>query len=314
MFRLVRMSAAAVASLLLVSCSGTTPGPTATGPSSTVAQSTTSQPITTTTTTVPTQPGWTPVSNGPNGVIADERNVTVPDGRPITVIRYRGGQVRFNLHVGSEDPPLGAGVLGPDSLSSVSPAERPSLVGAFNGGFKTGAQAGGVEVDGHTLTPLLAGFASFVIDANGMGRIGVWGSSVPTAGEQVASVRQNLDPLIEDGQISPQIDDLAAWGATLGGVQATARSALGEDANGDILYAGAMAALPSDLATALSDDGAVVAMELDINPEWIQCDLAPVAGAALSALVPGQSRPASQYLAGWTRDFVTVLAPPGVPG
>jgi hypothetical protein len=26
--------------------------------------------------------------------------------------------------------------------------------------------------------------------------------------------------------------------------------------------------------------------------------------------VPGQYRPADQYLAGWTRDFITVLAPP----
>jgi hypothetical protein len=70
-----------------------------------------------------------------------------------------------------------------------------------------------------------------------------------------------------------------------------------------------MSALPIDLASALSDDGATVAMELDINPEWIQLDLASMAGGPLVATVPGQTRPANQYLIGWTRDFVTVLTP-----
>jgi hypothetical protein len=183
---------------------------------------------------------------------------------------------------------------------------------AFNGGFKVNAAAGGVEVAGQTLTPLIDGLASFVIDANGTGRIGVWGSTVPVPGEPVVSVRQNLPPLIEDGQMSPQIGNIAQWGLTLHGIAATARSALGEDAVGDILYAASMSALPVDLATALAEDGATEAMELDINPEWIQLDLDSAAGGPLSAAVPGQSRPANQYIVGWTRDFITVLTPAAV--
>jgi hypothetical protein len=201
-------------------------------------------------------------------------------------------------------------VLGPQYLPSVSSAERPDLLAAFNGGFKVNAAAGGVEVGGQDLTPLIDGLASFVIDTNGTGRIGVWGATVPVPGEQVSSVRQNLPPLIENGEISTGIDNLSQWGATLHGVAATARSALGEDAQGDILYAAAISALPIDLATALSDDGATVAMELDINPAWIQLDVASAPGGPLVAAVPGQSRPADQYLIGWTRDFITVLTPP----
>jgi hypothetical protein len=245
-------------------------------------------------------------------VITDQRNVTLPDGRQITVVRFRAGQVRFNLHIGSQDPPTGAAVLGPESLSYVSTTEIPQLLAAFNGGFKVNAAAGGVEVDGQTLTPLIDGFASFVIDTNGTGRIGVWGSTVPVPGEQVVSVRQNLPPLIDDGQMSSQIGNVAQWGLTLHGVAATARSALAEDAAGDILYAASMSALPIDLATALSNDGATVAMEFDINPEWIQLDLDSMAGGPLLAAVPGQSRPANQYLVGWTRDFFTVLTPAAV--
>ena len=36
-------------------------------------------------------------------------------------------------------------------------------------------------------------------------------------------------------------------------------------------------------------------------------------GGSLTAAIPGQVRPATQYLTGWTRDFVTVVAP-GTPG
>jgi len=58
------------------------------------------------------------------------------------------------------------------------------------------------------------------------------------------------------------------WGATLGGGAYVARSAVGEDAGGDLLYAGSASAVPEDLAVALARHGARIAMELDINPEW----------------------------------------------
>jgi hypothetical protein len=51
-------------------------------------------------------------------------------------------------------------------------------------------------------------------------------------------------------------------------------------------------------------------MELDINPEWVQLDAAGRPGGPLQAEIPGQHRPATQYLTGWTRDFIAVLAPP----
>ncbi len=290
-----------VASLTLASCSLTRPAQTA-------SISTTTS---TTSTTVPMEPGWTTVATGAHGVMVDQKDVTVPDGRSITVIRFRAGQVRFGLHIGTQEPPVGKAVLGPDSLSYVGPTESPYLLAAFNGGFKVKDAVGGVEVGGQTLVPLVTGLGSFVIDTNGYGRIGIWGKTVPSPGEQVYSVRQNLPPLIEGGQLSPQIDNLKQWGDTLHGVAAPARSALGEDAAGDILYAAAMSALPIDLATALGVDGATVAMQLDINPMWIQCDVSSTPGGPLSTTVPGQTRPAGQYLVGWTRDFIAVLAPVG---
>ena len=89
-----------------------------------------------------------------------------------------------------------------------------------------------------------------------------------------------------------------------------ARSALGQDRAGNLMYAASMSTTPQNLAGALARSGTLIGMELDINPGWVQLDIARTPGGALSAAVPGQVRPASQYLTGWTRDFITVLVPP----
>jgi hypothetical protein len=88
-----------------------------------------------------------------------------------------------------------------------------------------------------------------------------------------------------------------------------ARSALGQDASGDLEYAASMSASPADLAVALSRAGARIAMELDINPEWVQLDMARRPGGPLRVAIRGQNRPANQFLEGWARDFIAVLAP-----
>jgi hypothetical protein len=202
-----------------------------------------------------------------------------------------------------------------NSQPAIGADERPRLLAAFNGGFLMGAGCipcgvGGMVVAGHGLVPLVMGMTSLVLDPNGRASMGVWGQGFPRAGAAVYSVRQCLPPLVSGGQVSPNVGDVRAWGATLGGGDLTARGAMGIDARGNILYAGSMSALPSDLANALISAGAVTAMELDINPEWVQADTSSSPGGPLSPAVPNQHRPADQYLSGWTRDYVTVLAGP----
>lgn len=124
------------------------------------------------------------------------------------------------------------------------------------------------------------------------------------------SVRQNLQLLADNGRPTPAAADWGLWGATLGGGEYVARSALSQDAAGDLIYAASMSTTPYDLARVLVRAGARTAMELDINPEWVQLDFARKPGGRLTAAVPGQNHPADQYLLGWTRDFITVLAPP----
>lgn len=299
------------APLILASCGVAT----ASRPSAARARTpTTSAPTTTTTVPPPTttttteQPGWTVVSTERPGIAVDQRTVTGPSGGLVTVVRFRSNRVRFDLHVGSQDPPANLATVPADRGPAVAPDEAPLLLAAFNGGFKMAAGAGGFEVQGQVLDPLVPGMASFVIDTNGVSHIGVWGQGLPSPGEQVASVRQNLPPLVVEGQPAPTSGVPADWGTTLGGGSAVARSAVGEDAQGNIIYVGGMSLVPADLAAALVSVGAVTGMELDINPYWIQLDAAPTGSGPMSAMIPGQNRPADQFQVGWTRDFFTVLA------
>jgi hypothetical protein len=242
----------------------------------------------------------------PGGVTVAQ--VRTADGSKITIATFTGS-VSYVLHNGSVDPGkllAGEVTAGP----KVTGAGRATLLAAFNGGFLMKSLAGGYQQEGRVARPLRAGLASLVIDKSGRARIGVWGSGVPARGEDVYSVRQNLWPLVSGGQPTKESARWWRWGGTIGHQEYVARSALGENAAGALMYAASMSTSPGDLAQALAGAGATVAMELDINPEWVQLDAASRPGGPLKAEIPGQHRPANQYLTGWTRDFIAVLTPP----
>jgi hypothetical protein len=227
------------------------------------------------------------------------------DGTAVTVAIF-GGKVKYVLHDGSQDPYIPAGEV--RARAAVSISERHRLLAAFNGGFKMGAGAGGYEQEGRVFYHLRAGLASLVIDRSGKASIGVWGEGFPARGTDVYSVRQNLQPLVLDGKPAGASYDWGLWGATLGGGEYVARSAVGENAAGNIIFVGSMSTTPYDLARALVRAGAKIGMELDINPAWVQLDVASKPGDSLHAEVYGQVRPADQYLNGWSRDFFTVVS------
>jgi hypothetical protein len=229
----------------------------------------------------------------------------MPDGASITVAVFHG-PVRFALHNGSQDPGWAATAKGVKAGSAIGKAERRQLLAAFNGGFKIATGAGGYEQEDRIVVPLIKGDASFIIDRSGRARIAVWGYGAPASGEQVYSVRQNLGLLVAHGKPAATATDWWDWGATVGGSM-VARSALGMDGAGDIIFAGSMSALPQDMATALIRRGARIGMELDINPAWVQLDVASHPGGTLHTEIAGQWRPADQFVVGWSRDFFTVL-------
>ena len=295
-------TAAALASLCAVAaCSSPPAAPQPAGPSGRASTPATARASA----TAPVRPKASQETVPPAPRVTVTR-LRTPDGSVITVATFHG-PLTYVLHDGSEDPGAAAGRVRAGPL--VRGTERRRLLAAFNGGFKLSAGAGGYEQEGHVASALRRGLTSLVIDRSGRARIGIWGHGLPAPGEAVYSVRQNLPPLVLHGKPTALAADWGVWGATLGGGEYVARSALGQDAAGDLVYAASMSATPADLASVLAYAGAQTAMELDINPEWVQLDVASRPGGPLRAAIHGQDRPADQFLVGWARDFIAVLGP-----
>ncbi len=207
---------------------------------------------------------------------------------------------------------------GPYPLTApISPSASRSLVTAFNAGFQMADAEGGYYTDGKTIIPLRAGAASFVVYKNGDATVGAWGSQVKMTPDVVA-VRQNLDLLVNDGQAVPGLNpnDTSQWGYTLGNAVYVWRSGVGVTANGALVYVGGPALNITTLADLLVRAGAVRAMELDINTDWVSYSVyspsTPTAAATPangSDLLPAMSGgPARWFQSWWSRDFITMSA------
>ena len=112
--------------------------------------------------------------------------------------------------------------------------------------------------------------ASFVIYRNGSANIADWGRDA-TLTPDVVSVRQNLDLLVDHGKPVPGLNpnDTTRWGYTLGNAVYVWRSGVGITASGALVYAGGPGLNITTLADILARAGAVRAMELDINTDWV---------------------------------------------
>jgi hypothetical protein len=199
----------------------------------------------------------------------------------------------------------------------ISPAELPTVAAAFNGGFRFQDARGGMYLDGRTPVTLRPGAASMVIYKNGRIDIGVWGRDV-TMTSNVASVLQNLVLMVDGGRVSPSAthNDTSVWGSTLGANVAVARSGIGVTAKGALVYVAGPALTARTLAESLQRAGAVRAMTLDINPEWVtfnfftHSDPSQPSVVVSSKLYPRMQRPADRYLGPTreSRDFFMVSA------
>jgi hypothetical protein len=202
----------------------------------------------------------------------------------------------------------------------VTSSELPYLVAAFNGGFRFQDAKGGIYLEGKVGVPLVQGAASFVVYKNGRVAIGAWGSQVSMT-PQVVSVLQNVVLLVNHGQLAPSATytDNAIWGYTLGGGYVVPRSGIGVTADGALVYVAGPALTAKSLAESLQRAGAVEAMTLDINPEWVTFNFYQhAAGNPLQVsgtkLYPEMQRSADRYLPPvWeARDFYEILLP-GAP-
>lgn len=263
---------------------------------------------------------WTPVGRSVDGIPAMYETRLRPDrvhtSLVVGIAWMDTKLLRARLYSGSFIP--GGG---PFSHSApVTTTAASTLVAAFNAGFQMPAANGGYYTDDRTVLPLRPGAASVVVGTNGTVTVAKWGRDA-TMSPAIASVRQILDLIVDRGRAVPSLNasDTTRWGATLGNQIYVWRSGLGVTASGALVYVGGPDLDIATLANPLVRAGAVRAMELDINTDWVHlASYDPPSGTRASGangtdLLPDMIGDPSRYFSSWSRDFFTMSATPG-PG
>jgi Phosphodiester glycosidase len=226
-----------------------------------------------------------------------------PSGDRTYVAWIRASRTELALYPGYAGPGPSALWRGPEM---VPVSARSTLLSTFNSGFYEAAGPAGFYVNGRLYDPMVRGLATVIEYTNGTVDVAPWtGSARP--GANIVVAHQNLGLLVNNGRITPAAAGLNVWGATLGGVAATWRSALGIDANGNLMYAAAPNQTAPSLARIMVHAGAVRAMELDINPAWPMLAIfgGPNAGAP-RLFVQNPNQVATRFLSPSMRDFFAI--------
>jgi Phosphodiester glycosidase len=188
----------------------------------------------------------------------------------------------------------------------------PSVLANFNGGFRSADSRGGYFYQGDTVKPLVKSRASAVITKDGHLQIGAWGRDVrmtPT----VSVVLQNLDLIVDGGRSMVAPGDNFQWGATTHGESFAWRSALGQRADGSLVYIGSPGLSAQTMASTLVNAGVVRAMVLDMNNWWVAgfYFTHSTTGAPVCAkLDPNIAEGCNRFLARYKRDSFQILAAP----
>ena len=283
---------------------------------------------------------WMPVGRQVAGMPAEYITFVRPDAAHTayyTALMWLDTKLVKATYVpGLQEP----GGNGPNPWGSMIPPEaRGTLIAAFNSGFKMDQARGGVYFGGQEVRPLVNGAASMVVFKDGTTSIGMWGRDFNMSPE-IESVRQNLELLVDNGggpapgvapggtvgtgtpgTVNPAVreDDTTVFGATLGNNIFVWRSGVGVTATGALVYAGGPAMSVLSLAKTLQNAGAVRAMEMDINTDWVSAFTyvnenaadpnSPVIGIKLGG---DMSRPGDRYFVAGERDFFAFFADPVV--
>jgi len=144
----------------------------------------------------------------------------------------------------------------------------PDVLANTNGAFRIQDSQGGYIYNGKTVVPMVNGQATLTIDSAGHMTVGKWGSDIDPNGDVVVA-RQNLALIIDHGQSRVQSGDGFRWGATTHGESAAWRSAIGERADGSLVYIGSPGLTAQAMADTLISAGVQRAMVLDMNNWWV---------------------------------------------
>jgi hypothetical protein len=259
---------------------------------------------------------WEPYIFDNNGQIVAYRSFVQPDpGRPYAltaIVAFDLRAVRLHYIIGFTEPY----VPNPPGRSKgeipVTDKVQGVLLAAFNGGFKFEHGQFGSMSNGLTSVPPRAGFAAVAMYQDGSVRIGEWGKDITPSADLVA-FRENGPLVIDEGQITPQVDNPAYWGYTLTGATVTWRSGIAVNKENTILYyfAGSYNSIDT-LSQAMQTVHPWYAMQLDINNFWVAFETfkAEKDGVLVSEpLFPAEMKEnKDRFLFPYTRDFFYITA------
>jgi hypothetical protein len=246
--------------------------------------------------------------------------VVTAHGRPavqVAALRPDGQHTSFVVGVLRMDPALVRGELRPgtrdpggswSASSSLTPTDLRSIAVVFNGGFRlTDPSRPGYYSQGRTVSRLIDGEASLVLHTDGTADVGTWNDEVRME-PNVASVRQNLIPLVDGGTVNTTCASggTKEWGTTVGQSAFIHRSGFGVTASGVEVYVAGPALSVCTLGRILQDAGVVRGMELDINPAWVSGAYfhPQPSGAPLGfSLFPDEKVSSRHYLEPSSRDW-----------
>jgi hypothetical protein len=172
-------------------------------------------------------------------------------------------QLELDMEAGVDDPKPLTGVHGSGKIPR-DPKTLGRVVGAFNGAFKTTHGEYGMMVHRRVLLPPKPAAATVLVTDDRRVGLGTWGAS-PKVPADVLSFRQNLEPLVEDGKVSPS--GRTQWGWQLQGTgMLTERSGLCVSEGGHLYYLWGDEASAATLGKAMLLARCTYGIHLDMNP------------------------------------------------
>ncbi len=233
-----------------------------------------------------------------------------PVGQPTVLATagwFKSSAVTVGLYLGYKGPGgLPASVSrGPQAVPA---SGRSRLLATFNSGFYENDAPAGFYTHDHIYFPFRNGLATLVRYNDGTYDVISWtnGNVIPA---NVLMARQNLFLMVNAGVATKAAANNRMWGWTYKGFAAVWRSAIGVDANGNLVYVNAPDQTSATFAHLLTELNLVRAMQLDINPEWPI--LATYRGPNAQSPIlqnPNPNQVPGRFLTTTTKDFFAVFA------
>jgi hypothetical protein len=174
-------------------------------------------------------------------------------------------QVALHMVAGTVEPVSATGEVGTGQIPR-TPEVLNRVVAGFNGGFQAIHFEGGMQADGTTYLPPKPYAGTVAELRDGTTAIGTWPDGAPEIPDEILSFRQNLVPLVKDGEVNPYKQ--IKWGGTPPGSQDaihTTRSGVCITRDGFVGYFFGNDMTPETLGRGMVAAGCRQGVHLDMN-------------------------------------------------